>query len=102
MQKEASSPGYGIYLKIWLVLLGLTVVMVFLDQANLPHTVLATILVTAMLIKGTLIAGYFMHLKYDGILLILTLALGFGFFAAILYILMVPDALAIHGMVTSP
>ena len=98
MSHDTTSPGYGVYLRIWLVLLGLTVVMVFLDQIDLPRVPLVMMLVGAMLVKASLIAGYFMHLRYDGIFLVLTLIIGFLFFGAFLYALIVPDALRILGM----
>ena len=55
----------GLYLRIWGLLLGLTLVMVLLDRAALPWAVLVAVLVAAMLTKASLIAAYFMHLRFD-------------------------------------
>jgi cytochrome c oxidase subunit 4 len=51
------------YLKIGLTLLGLTVITVWVAQYHLgPFNVLVAMIIAAA--KGTLVAMYFMHLKY--------------------------------------
>jgi len=62
-EKHALVP-YGLYVKVWLGLIALTVATVavsFLDMKN-------TVILTAMLIasvKSTLVLLYFMHLRFE-------------------------------------
>ncbi|MDX1382288.1 MAG: cytochrome C oxidase subunit IV family protein [Thermoanaerobaculia bacterium] len=96
---HAQSPaGIGLYWRIWLVLLGLTVGMIVIDGASLPLGLMVGVLVVAMLAKAGLIASYFMHLRYEGILLILSVLLGLAVLGFILWGLMVPDGHRIMGM----
>jgi caa(3)-type oxidase subunit IV len=98
---QAHAPASSsLYWKIWGILLVLTVVMVFVDGASLPFAMLAGILVAAMLVKAGLIASFFMHLRYEGILLILSVVLGLAVLGFILYALMIPDGLRIFDMVS--
>lgn len=90
--------GVKIYWRIWGMLLALTVVMLFLDQASLPRTPFVTIMVAAMLTKASLIAAYFMHLKYEHRFLQATLIVGLFINGAFMFALLVPDALRIYRM----
>lgn len=49
----------------WGVLLALTIVMVRLDRAPLPHGAFVLPMLTAMAIKATIISAYFMHLRFE-------------------------------------
>ncbi len=63
-QEHAHVPGYGVYVKVWALLLGLTVVTVAASFADLKHvTMLVAVLIAS--VKVTLVALYFMHLRYD-------------------------------------
>jgi len=97
---HASGAGPKLYLRIWAMLLVLTVVMIFLDQVAMPFIVLATVLVVTMLAKASMIGAFFMHLKFDGKFLALSLILGFVVLGFILYILLVPDAIRIQQMLS--
>jgi caa(3)-type oxidase subunit IV len=94
--------GYAIYLRVWGFLLGLTMVMILLDRAELPWAALVLVLTVAMLAKATLIAGYFMHLRLESKLIVWWVVLGLGALAVVLYVLIVPDGLRIHDMVNAP
>ena len=61
-----------LYLSIFLTLVCLTIVTVALSYVNMTHTgnVIAALLVAAC--KASLVALFFMHLKYEGKLLWLT------------------------------
>jgi cytochrome c oxidase subunit 4 len=90
------------YLRVWAVLLGLTVVMVAVDRSDLRLAILASVLVAAMLAKATLIASYFMHLRSEGKLLVWSVIVGLFVVGVILFVLLIPDGLRIHRMITSP
>ncbi len=96
----AHAPGYGTYIRIWLVLLALTVVMLFLDTAPIPRGFLIGVLVVAMLAKAGLISGWFMHLRFERLVLGLAVALGLLLNGAILFVLIAPDSLRIFRMVS--
>jgi cytochrome c oxidase subunit IV len=95
----AEFPGYGIYWRTWGFLLLLTTIMFFLDTLAMPRTLFVLLMVGAMLMKVTLIAGIFMHLRQESLDLVIAIgvcALGCG---AILYGLTVVDAWRIaNGM----
>jgi caa(3)-type oxidase subunit IV len=102
MSDTGARRGFAVYLRIWGLLLGLTLVMIAVDRAELRLAVLAAILVGAMLTKATLIASYFMHLRLEGKLLIWSVAAGLFLLGLVLYVLMIPDGLRIHDMITTP
>lgn len=91
--------GLKTYWRIWGMLLALTVVMLFLDQAPLPQPVFVTIMVAAMLTKASLIAAFFMHLKYEHRFLQAALVVGLLINGAFMFALFIPDALRIYRMV---
>ena len=93
---------YRTYWIAWGALLALTLTMVVLDQAPLPHTTFVILMVGAMLVKATVIAAYFMHLRFERWPLVLGIVLGLPINAAILYVLIVPDALRIFDMLGQP
>jgi cytochrome c oxidase subunit 4 len=102
MSDTRARRGFASYLRIWAILLGLTIGMVAVDRAELRLALLATALVAAMLAKASLIAGYFMHLRFEGKLLVWSVVVGLLGLALVLYLLMIPDGLRIHQMVTAP
>ncbi|MDA2934607.1 cytochrome C oxidase subunit IV family protein [Acidobacteria bacterium AH-259-D05] len=79
------------YWRIWFVLLLLTMGMVFIDQSPMARGALVLILVTAMLGKATLIAAYFMHLRFERVSLVLTVAVGLLITGLLLFVLIAPD-----------
>ncbi|MCP4205368.1 MAG: cytochrome C oxidase subunit IV family protein [bacterium] len=108
MAKPESRGGYKLYWQIWLILLIVTLVMIFIDRpaaralaeepAAGPSATLVLILVFAMLLKATLIAGYFMHLRYERLFLRLSVLFGLLINGAILFFLILPDGLRILEM----
>ncbi len=80
------TPDYGIYLKAWLVLLGITILMVFVG-----HT---AVLIAGMCAKASLIALFFMHLRWERLDFALTIALSIVLFSLVLFGLIAPDGLA--------
>ena len=89
-ETKSGSNGYGIYWLTWLALLAITVVMLAMEVAGPPKWILLGVLLTAMIAKAAMIAGNFMHLRYErkGLVLIIALSLAltafflFGYLAA--------------------
>ena len=86
------------YWTTWGVLLVLTIVMLGLDQAPLPRLLFVAVMLVAMLTKATLIAGVFMHLRAERVALVLMIVVGLFINGAILFGLIVPDAVRINEM----
>jgi caa(3)-type oxidase subunit IV len=87
------------YWQIWGMLLALTTVMLFLDQVSMPRALFVTVMVAAMLTKASLIAAFFMHLKYEHPFLRASFVVGLMINGAFLFALIIPDALRIYHMV---
>ena len=110
MNDHNAKGGYGIYWRIWLILLVVTLVMIFVDRPTatalqsdspgVPQGILVVVLVLAMLLKAFLIASYFMHLRWERIFLQLSVLIGLLINGAILYGLIAVDGVRILGMVT--
>ncbi len=83
---------YRTYGGIWLVLLVLTLLMILLEGLELSTVGTVLLLSTAMLVKAVLIAGWFMHLRYERLALVLSVVLGIVITAAFMYFLLIPDA----------
>jgi cytochrome c oxidase subunit IV len=98
MEKPASGIRYSVYWRTWFVLLILTLVMVLFDQADVPRALLLSILLFAMLLKAGLIAGNFMHLKYERLSLAITVAASLLLTGAVLFFLIAPDGARIFQM----
>ena len=95
MTEEKSTVGNGHYWRIWSMLLVLTLIMVFIDRSPLTRGVLSLLLVVAMLAKVSLIAGYFMHLRFEKLNLILVVLVGLLITGFILFALIAPDGMRI-------
>jgi caa(3)-type oxidase subunit IV len=87
-----------VYWITWGVLLALTVVMLAADGANIPRAAFLILMLGAMVVKATLIAGNFMHLRHEHTGVVLTVVIGLFVMAIVLYALIVPDALRIREM----
>ena len=55
----------GLFMKVWIGLLVLTVIEVFLAYIQLAQVLMITILMALSLVKAGMIMAYFMHLKFD-------------------------------------
>ena len=99
MSSDHTAHNLKTYWQIWGMLLALTLVMLFLDQAPLPPTLFVIIMVAAMLTKASLIAAFFMHLKYEHRFLQATLVVGLLINGAFMFALFIPDAVRIFHMV---
>ncbi|MHC4971361.1 MAG: hypothetical protein ACYTG3_03430 [Planctomycetota bacterium] len=79
------APNYMVYLKVWLTLLVITLVMVFIQNR--------AVLIGGMVIKASLIVLWFMHLLYERIDFILLMVVSIAFFSILLFGLIAPDGL---------
>ncbi len=79
------------YWKIWSLLLLITLVMMLIDTAALARTLLVSLLLVGMLAKASLIAAYFMHLRFEKLSLVGIVTAGIFFTAAALFFLIAPD-----------
>ncbi len=95
MAKDASGVGSSPYRRIGFVILVLTLVMVFIDQSPLTRNLLVLVLVVVMLVKVSLIAGYFMHLRFEKWNLILIVLVGLLITGLLLFALIAPDGMRI-------
>ncbi len=95
MTQEESKVGSSHYWRIWSMLLVLTLIMVFIDQSPLTRSALVLVLVVVMLAKVSLIAGYFMHLRFEKLNLILIISVGLLITGFVLFALIAPDGMRI-------
>ena len=92
------STGTKVYWATWSVLLAFTLVMVWLDGVSIPRLVFVVAMLAAMLVKASLIASNFMHLRFERVSLVVMVVIGLLVTGAVLWVLIVPDAVRIHGM----
>ena len=81
----AAAPNYGVYLKVWAVLLVITLLMVFFTAK--------AVLIAGMTLKALLIALWFMHLRYEKLDFVLYVLVSIGLFSLVLFGLIAPDGL---------
>jgi cytochrome c oxidase subunit 4 len=77
MELEAHDhPGYGVFFIVWAVLLVLTTLLVLLSRTGQDAAVWGLMIITPL--KAALVFYFFMHLRYEGLLLkgVVTVALG--------------------------
>ena len=77
MEPEAHAhPGYGVFFIIWAVLVALTTLLVLVSRTGQTAAVWGLMLITP--VKAALVFYFFMHLRYEGLLLkaLVTVALG--------------------------
>lgn len=73
---SVSHPTYGTFIRVWAVLVILTGALVFLSHFGLRAAVWGLLTITPL--KAALVLYYFMHLKYEDLLLksVFVVALG--------------------------
>src|SRR5258705_11962590 len=81
-----------IYITVFVALMVLTIVTVAVSRFHLPVPIAVTVALTVALIKGSLVACYFMHLISEKKLIYAVLALTAAFFL----VLMVVPVLPVH------
>jgi caa(3)-type oxidase subunit IV len=93
---------YKGYWTIWGVLLVLTITMIGIEALSLPTGVVILLLASAMMVKATLIAGWFMHLRSETRFIMWCLVLGTLLTAAFLLFLLVPDGMDANRLAEYP
>ena len=64
MSEHAESHA-GLFMKVWVILLVLTLIEIFLAYIQIAKVAMITILMVLSLVKAGMIMAYFMHLKFD-------------------------------------
>ena len=87
-----------IYITVFVTLMVLTIVTVAISRFHLPVPIAVSVALLVAIIKGSLVACYFMHLISEKKLILAVLALTAVFFAALLAlpIFTVSDGFWIH------
>ena len=85
------------YWQVWGILLILTLFMIFFEAIEAPAAVTIIVLASAMMIKATLIGGWFMHLRKESRFLTIVLVAATLLTIAFLFFLLIPDALAVSA-----
>lgn len=91
MERAAS---YRTYWTAWGILLILTVLMLSVEAARLPRAAIVVFLVSAMLAKATLIGGWFMHLRFERVALVVSVVGAVLATAMFLFFLTAPDGVS--------
>ena len=73
-----------VYITVFVALMALTIVTVTVSRFHLPVPIAVTVALVVAIVKGSLVACYFMHLISEKKLIYAVLALTAFFFAALL------------------
>ncbi|MBI4481402.1 MAG: cytochrome C oxidase subunit IV family protein [Acidobacteria bacterium] len=95
MEKTLHQVSYRVYWLTWILLLGITLFMIAIGYSAIPRLPKVLLLLMTMFTKGSLIAAYFMHLRFEKLQLIYTVALGILVTAAILWTFITFDGMRI-------
>ena len=87
-----------VYISVFVALMALTIVTVAVSRFHLPVPIAVTVALIVAIIKGSLVACYFMHLVSEKKLIYAVLALTVVFFLALLAlpVITVHDGFWIH------
>ncbi len=89
-----------IYISVFVTLMALTIITVAISRPHLPVPIAVSVALLVAIIKGSLVACYFMHLISEQKLIYAVLALTAVFFAVLLAlpVLTHSDGFYIHGL----
>ena len=73
-----------VYITVFVALMVLTIVTVAISRLHLSVPIAVTVALFVAIIKGSLVAGYFMHLVSEKKLIYAVLVLTFAFFIALM------------------
>jgi len=93
--------GYRLYWVTWGWLLAITIIMLVVDFMHFPRVFLVLALVVFMLVKASMIAGNFMHLRFERLNLIVTVAVGLLVTGAVLFAFISPDGVRVLHLSSS-
>lgn len=83
---------YKIYYVTWAILLVITVLMLGAEKFHMPRWFLLLFLLAFMMVKATMIAGNFMHLKFEKRNLAVVVAGGLIVTSLILFAFITPES----------
>jgi cytochrome c oxidase subunit IV len=89
---ETTGNPYRIYRVTWVILLIITVLMLAAEAFHLPRIFLVLFLVAFMMVKATMIAGNFMHLRYERRNLAVIVAAGILLTSLTLFAFITPES----------
>jgi cytochrome c oxidase subunit IV len=98
MANATHGAGYRLYWITWVFLLAVTLVMLAMEYVSWPQWILLTVLLGAMLLKASVISGYFMHLRFEKPALIVIVAASLLLVGLVLFALLAIDALRVHQL----
>lgn len=98
MTKDAHSIRYVTYWITWVMLLVLTFLMIWIGTASFPLLLTVVLLILAMMMKASLIGAYFMHLRFERLSLVITVAAGILITALLLFVLISFDGARIFEL----
>src|SRR5919198_5120857 len=75
-----------VYISVFVALMVLTIVTVAVSRFHLPVPIAVTVALLVAIVKGSLVACYFMHLISEKKLIYAVLALTAAFFVALLFL----------------
>ena len=87
---KTQSP-YRIYVVTWAILLAITVAMLMAESFHMPRWFLVLFLLAFMMVKAVMIAGNFMHLKFESHALWYIVGGGLLVTSLILFVFLVPE-----------
>jgi len=98
MANATHGTGYRLYWITWIFLLMVTMVMLAMEYVSWPQWMLLTVLLVAMLVKASVISGYFMHLRFERPALIVIVAASLVLVGLVLFVLLAIDAIRVHQL----
>ena len=100
MPNATHGSGYRLYWITWVFLLAVTMIMLGMEYVSWPQWILLTVLLLGMMLKASVITGYFMHLRFEKPALIIIVAASILVVATVLFVLLAIDALRVHQLST--
>jgi cytochrome c oxidase subunit IV len=82
---------YRVYWITWFVLLVITVAMLVAERFHFPRIFLVLFLLAFMLVKAVMIAGNFMHLRFEKRNLAVMVGVGLLVTSVILFLFLAPE-----------
>jgi cytochrome c oxidase subunit IV len=91
MSDHGGKNPYKIYWVTWFILLVITVAMLVAEELHMPRWFLVVFLVAFMAVKAVMIAGNFMHLRFERANLAVMVAAGIVVTSLILFLYITPE-----------
>jgi cytochrome c oxidase subunit IV len=92
MTESTQERPYRVYLVTWISLLVITVAMLVAEKFHMPRWFLLVFLLAFMMVKAVMIAGNFMHLRFEKRSLAWVVAIGLVVTSLILYAFITPES----------